>query len=104
MDEITQLLSFFISFLFGFSFHILTNFHFKISETYSTVLKYISTFLFVLDIVLCYVLLMYYLNGGIIHIYFLAFVFFGFFFYDILQKNVNLSNILPNKIAKYLHK
>ncbi len=104
MDEVTQLLSFFVSFCFGFFFHILTNFHFKITDTYSVLMRYITTVLFVIDIVLMYVLSLYYLNNGIIHIYFLIFVFLGFFAYGFLHKNVNLNKVLPRKIAKYIYK
>ena len=100
MDEVTQLLSFFLSFLFGFSFHILTKWHFKISETYSTIMKYFTTILFVLDIVLLYIYFMYHLNDGVIHIYFLFFVAFGFVVFDILQKHVKLHFFLPSKVAK----
>ena len=74
MDEIVQLLSFLFSFLFGFSFHIMTRWHFKITETYSTLLKYVTTILFVINIVLFYVYIMYHLNDGVLHIYFLLFV------------------------------
>lgn len=100
MDEIIQLLSFLFSFLFGFGFHIVTRWHFKISETYSISMKYLTTILFVINIVLLYVYLMYQLNDGIIHIYFLLFVLFGFVVFDILQKHVKLSSFLPSKIEK----
>lgn len=104
MDEVTQLLSFFVSFLFGFCFHFLTRFHFKVTETYPMFLKYFTTLLFVLNIVLMYLLGMYYLNSGVIHIYFVFFVFLGFLFYGFLQKYVNFKDILPRKIAKYIYK
>lgn len=67
-------------------------------------LKYVTTLLFVLNIVLIYLLSMYYLNCGVIHIYFVFFVFLGFLFYGFLQKYVNFKNILPKKIAKYIYK
>ncbi len=104
MDEVTQLLSFLVSFLFGFGFHFLTQFHFKVTETYPMFLKYVTTLLFILNIVLIYLLSMYYLNCGVIHIYFVFFVFLGFLFYGFLQKYVNFKNILPKKIAKYIYK
>ena len=104
MDEVTQLLSFLVSFCFGFFFHILTNFHFKITDTYSLLMRYVTTLLFVVNLVLMYVLCLYYLNDGIIHIYFLIFVFLGFLGYGFLHKNVNLRKVLPSKIAKYIYK
>ena len=104
MDEITQLFSFLLSFLFGFGFHILTRWHFKISETYSLVMKYLTTILFVINIVLLYVYLMYLLNDGVLHIYFLLFVVFGFVTFDILHRHVKLEFFLPEKIEKIFRK
>jgi len=104
MEETLQLLSFLVSFLFGFFFHILTQFHFKVSEQYPILLKYLSTFLFILDIVLFYILILYYLNGGVLHTYFLFFVFFGFFLYGSLRKCVKLKDFLTSVIDKFLRK
>ncbi len=104
MDEITQLLSFFISFLFGFGFHILTTWHFKTTETYNLLMRYLTTILFVFNIVLLYVYIMYLINNGVIHIYFLAFVVLGFLCFGILQKNVKLNLFLPSKVEKLFRK
>jgi len=104
MEETLQLLSFLVSFLFGFIFHLFSNFHFKITDRYSILLKYIATFLFLLDAVLVYILILYYLNGGILHIYFLIFVFLGFFLFGILQKRVKFTDVLSTFIAKLFHK
>ena len=103
MDEIVQLLSFLFSFLFGFGFHIMTRWHFKITETYSTLLKYVTTILFVINIVLFYVYIMYHLNDGVLHIYFLLFVSFGFLMFDFVQKHVKLPGFLSSKVEKNIH-
>ncbi len=100
MEETLQLLSFFISFVFGFFFHLCARFHFKVSDKYPILLKYVSTFLFLLDGVLFYLLLLYYLNGGVLHIYFLFFVFLGFFLYGYLQKRVKLCSFLTKCVDK----
>ena len=104
MDEVTQLISFFLSFLFGMFFHFLSNYHFKIIIKYAIWFQYLVTFLFIIDSVLAYVLLMYHVNFGVIHLYFLAFVFLGFFAFSSLQKNVKLKTFLQNKIAKIFHR
>lgn len=101
MDEITQLLSFLFSFLFGFGFHILTIWHFKLTDTYATFLRYITTILFVLNIVLLYVYIMYQLNDGVLHPYFLAFVFFGFLMYSLVKKYVKFPKIRSVKVEKF---
>lgn len=100
MNEVIQLLSFFASFCFGFFFHVLTNFHFKLTDTYPIWLKYLTTFLFIVDITLMYLLLLYYLNDGVVHIYFVFFVLFGFALYGYLSKNVNISKNSILKIVK----
>lgn len=104
MEETLQLFSFFLSFLFGFFFHFFSFFHFKICDKYSIYFRYFVTFLFVLDSVLIYLLLLYYLNGGVLHIYFLIFVFLGFFSYGYLSKHVNFSKILSSRIVKFFRK
>ena len=92
MDEVIQLFSFFVSFCIGFVFSIVTKFHFKLVDSYPKILQYLLTFLYVIDFVLLYVILMYHINGGVIHIYFLAFVFVGFFCSEVVQKNFHFKN------------
>jgi len=104
MEETLQLLTFGVSFFFGFFFHVFSDFHFKVSEKYPVVLKYISTFLFLLDIVLAYIFILYHLNGGVLHVYFLAFVFLGFFSFDVLHKYVKFSDVFRHVIDKFFHK
>lgn len=104
MEETIQLLSFLVSFFFGFFFHILTRIHFKFTESYPTLLKYLTTFLFILNIVLLYLLILYYLNGGVLHVYFLIFVFLGFFFYGVLSRNVKFQKLLSLRIVNFFRK
>lgn len=104
MEETLQLLSFLVSFFFGFFFHMVSNFHFKITEKYPVLFQYLSTFLFLLDAVLLYIFILYYLNGGVLHIYFLIFLFLGFFLFGIFQKRVKLTDILSTLIAKIFHR
>lgn len=93
MEETLQLLTFLFSFCYGVFFGYLSRWHFKFTIHYSVVLKYISTFLFILDIVLGYILGMYHLNEGIFHLYFLFFVFLGFIVSFSLHKIVKFPFI-----------
>ncbi len=104
MDEITQLISFFVSFLFGMGFHFFSDYHFKIISKYSMWFQYLITFLFIIDTVLSYILLMYHVNYGVFHVYFLAFVFLGFFMFSFLQKNIKLKTFFQNQITKIFHR
>ena len=60
MDEVIQLFSFFVSFCIGFVFSIVTKFHFKLVGSYPKILQYLLTFLYVIDFVLLYVILIIY--------------------------------------------
>ena len=105
MDEVIQLFSFFASFCLGFVFSIVTKFHFKLVDSYPKIIQYLLTFLYVIDFVLLYVILMYHINGGVIHIYFLAFVFIGFFCSEMFQKNFHFkNNFLFRFFAKWKRK
>ena len=53
-----------------------------------------------IDVVLGYVIIMYHINQGIIHIYFLIFVFLGFILENILHKYVKLPKSIP---VSYTH-
>lgn len=104
MDEVTQLISFFVSFCFGFFFYFCTVFHFIVIKKGSILLQYVSTLVFILDGVLLYLFLMYLINQGIVHIYFLILVFIGFFIGSFLQKNVKFTNFWKKYIGKWMLK
>ena len=66
-----QLISLGFSFLFGFVFSILVKVNYKILFLSRKGIQILSNFLFLLDMSLCYFLIFRYINGGILHIYFL---------------------------------
>lgn len=80
MNYKLQLLSFLVSFLFGIFFYFTSLLNYKIIKKHSVVLQYMITFAYILDISLLYILLMYKVNYGIIHIYFVGMLFLGFVF------------------------
>ena len=90
-----QLFTFFISFL--------TRWHFHVILSNSIIMKYLSTILFMIDVVLGYVIIMYHINQGVIHIYFLLFVFFGFILENILHKYVKLPKCIQTMLGKFYH-
>ena len=79
MNYKLQLLSFLVSFLFGIFFYFTSLFNHKMISKQPILIKYIITLLYVLVISLLYVLLMYKVNYGVIHIYFLFILFLGFY-------------------------
>ena len=99
-----QLFLFFVSFLFGLAFYMGSSFHLRVSVHYSKFWKVLSTFLFMVDVVLFYLLLLYQLCEGVFHLYFLFFVILGYFFGKTLHKNVKLKRKKIQFIEKHKQK
>ncbi len=78
MNNSIQLLSFLLSFLFGICFSFASHYHYEMVSHLKKVPRYVLTFLFILDVSLFYVLIMYYLNNGVIHIYFVIVTLVGY--------------------------
>ena len=78
MSANLQLICFLASFLYGIFFGLLTKFHFTLISKYHKIFQLLISLVFIIDIVLGYILLMYHLNLGIFHIYFIIFILIGF--------------------------
>ncbi len=85
MSANLQLICFLASFLYGIFFGLLSKFHFNLINKYHIIFQLLISLVFVIDIVLGYILIMYHLNLGIFHIYFLVFIFIGFIVSFLLQ-------------------
>ncbi len=97
MDYKIQIISFIFSFLFGSFFYIMSKLNYKIVWKYPIVFRYLITSVFILDIALLYIIFLYHINYGIVHIYFLMVLFLGFFCTHIYSKKLK-------KICKIKHK
>lgn len=91
MDYKIQLLSFLFSFLFGIFFFITNYFNKKLITNKRMFFQYIITFLYIINIVLFYILILYKINRGVFHIYFLIMVLLGYLFATWLEKYVKKS-------------
>ena len=101
MNYKIQLLSFLFSFLFGVFFYFTSLLNHKMIQNQPILFKYIITVLYVLVISLLYVLLMYKVNYGVIHVYFLAVLFLGFssgFLYR--KKFKKMCKVKKNKLKE----
>ena len=67
-------------------------------------LRYILTFLFILDISLSYILFMYYVNHGVIHIYFIIVTLIGYFVEKKIHQNVKKYVKFCHGIAERFHR
>ena len=100
MEETLQLLSFLVSFLYGIFFGIVEVIHYRLTKNYHIIFKYLTTLFFVIDISLGYLLIMYHINQGVFHLYFMFFSFLGFFLSFPLQKYVKKYIKIKFKIGK----
>lgn len=101
MNYKLQLISFLVSFLFGIFFYFTSLFNHKIIKKHSIVLQYLITFVYILDISLLYILLMYKVNYGVIHIYFIGMLFLGFAFGFVYCKKLRkFCKVKKNKLKE----
>ena len=78
MTSNIQLLSLFVSFIYGILFYFLTKVNFLIINKLSNRIQFIITFIYTIDMVIIYSIIMYKINNGYLHIYFIAMVLIGF--------------------------
>ena len=74
-----QLWSFLYAIFSGWIFYVLSYFNYKIVKNYKVIWKYIITIVFVIDFDLLFLLGLYIINEGILHIYFLLILVISFF-------------------------
>ena len=90
MSANLQLICFLVSFLYGILFGLLTKLHFSLINKYHQIFQ-----IFIIDIILGYILIMYNLNAGIFHIYFFIFILGGYLLSFLILKY--LKKIRLNK-------
>lgn len=101
MDYKVQIISFLFSFIFGVFFYYTSLLNYKFIHKYPVILKYLITLIFVLDISLLYILFMYKINYGVVHIYFIIVLFLGFLCGSIYRKKLRkLCKINKKKLSE----
>lgn len=101
MNSFVQIVSFGVSLIYGMSFYLLTKFNYFIVEKKNNFLKFIVTFVFIIDMVILYVYLMYKINNGYFHIYFIIVVVLGFILMaNLFNRLKKLCQKCVNKIRK----
>jgi len=92
MNHKVQLLSLLLSFIYGIFFFFTSLLNYKIIRKYNKVFKYIITFVYMLNIAIIYICLLFKINNGNVHPYFILLVLCGFLFYQKI-KNVLIKNV-----------
>ncbi len=102
MDYKVQLISFIFSFAYGIFFYYTSLLNYRIIKKYHIIFKYLITFTYILDVSLLYILLMYKVNYGVIHIYFVIVLFIGYFVgYIYKNKWQKLCKYVTHKLQKH---
>ena len=78
MDVIIQILCLLISFIYGFFINLFIVFNKKIINKHNFLYEIIFRLIITLLVVLLYVIIIYKINKGIFHIYFIIMVFIGY--------------------------
>ena len=99
MTSSMQLITFLVSFIYGVIFYYLTIINFKLIKYLKIYIQHIITFIYVIDIIIVYIILLYHLNKGYFHIYFIGMVIIGYFVGFITNKRL-LSKICVKKIMR----
>lgn len=87
MNIKVQLLSLFISFIYGCIYNLLSKYNKKLIVKKHILIQIVITALFVINNVLIYLIILYKTNYGQFHIYFLAMIALGFMFSQLICKN-----------------
>ncbi len=88
MNYKIQLLSFVCSFIFGIFFYWTSLLNYKLIKKKHWFVQYALTGIYITNIALLYVLFMYKVNYGVIHIYFILVLFLGFYFGCTYRKKI----------------
>lgn len=103
MNYKLQLLSFLVSFIYGIFFYITSKLNNKLIKNKSILFQYIITMLYIINLVLLYVIIIYKTNKGIFHIYFIILLVIGYIIASISAKSVKKYVKLMKSHIKIKH-
>ena len=88
MSSYLQLQTFIYSFIYGYIFYILSKFNLIVIKNKSLFWQFITSFIFVIDMLLIYTYFNYQLNNGYFHIYFLLIIIIGYIIGSVSLKKI----------------
>lgn len=99
MTSEIQVISFIVSFIYGIFFYLLARFNKFILSNRKDLFKLVITVIFVIDIVILYIYIMFKVNNGIIHPYFVAIIIIGYYLMArYYERLINLCKICVKKL------
>lgn len=78
MNSYVQVICLVVSFLYGIILYYLNTFNYRILRNKNIVVKVCGSILYILNATLLYILFLYKINYGMLHIYFILFMIFGY--------------------------
>lgn len=101
MNYKIQLISLIFSFFYGILFYATSYFNYKMVKNCNVVLRYLISIVYVFDISLLYILLLYKINYGVVHVYFIGVLLIGYVFgwYN-LKKIRKYCQMIKGKLKK----
>jgi len=78
MNSYVQLFCLIVSFLYGILLYYLNMFNYKILKGKNILVKILGSILYILNVSLLYILFLYKINYGVLHIYFVLFMILGY--------------------------
>ncbi len=104
MNAKTQIIILFFSYFYGFIFFSLSCLNKKIINNKKKIYRSITTILFIYNIVLIYIIIIYKINNGQFHIYFFIMLILGFYSNIKLTKKLLKNVKLRQSLAKFKKK
>ena len=98
MTSLVQLVILLINFFLGFIMLYGSIFTYNITKNEVFLLKFFFTFLYIFDFFFLYIILIYKINYGIFHVYYLLLFGIGFFLGYYTYKNVKILSIYKKNI------
>ncbi len=104
MDYKVQIVSFIFSFIFGGFFYYTSLLNYKLIKHMTKFWKYFVSIIYIVDVTLLYVLIMFKINYGVIHVYFLLTLFLGFIIASFFNKKLgsHVKTFILERISKNL--
>jgi hypothetical protein len=101
MTSLTQLIVLLFNFLYGIIIYFITIINYFFIKNETTIVRIMISILFIIDFTFIYLLSVYKINNGIIHIYYLFTFLIGLFIGYIIKKHVKLTKFFLKIIDTY---
>lgn len=78
MNSYIQLICLIVSFIYGIILYYSNKINYKMFKNMNYILKIIGSILYINNMALLYIIFLYYMNSGVMHIYFILFMILGY--------------------------